>query len=135
MKLDLLPIDEKPQIMIIPMIDIIFFLLVFFMMSMLSMVVQKGIPLNLPAAATAEINLTENIPVSITADGVIYYEQEKVSLEELENRLWTRQQGGADIAVIMRGDAAVDYGNVVQVMDMVKNIGITKVFIATESPR
>ncbi len=51
MKIDLLPEEKSPQLMIIPMIDIIFFLLVFFMMSMLSMVVQKSVPLTLPQTA------------------------------------------------------------------------------------
>ena len=63
--------------MIIPMIDIIFFLLVFFMMSMLTMVVQRSIDLNLPQTATAKIVVKETLPVSITAGGDIYVEQEK----------------------------------------------------------
>lgn len=57
--------------MIIPMIDIIFFLLVFFMMSMLSMVTQRSIGLNLPQASTAVIETTEELPVSIAEDGTI----------------------------------------------------------------
>ena len=65
-KLDLLPQEERPQLMIIPMIDIIFFLLVFFMMSMLSMVVQKSMPLTLPQAESAKVSMTRNIPVTIT---------------------------------------------------------------------
>ena len=52
MRLQQLDVDKKPKIMIIPMIDIIFFLLVFFMMSMLTMVVQKSISLNLPQTVT-----------------------------------------------------------------------------------
>lgn len=57
MKLESMNVEKKPKIMIIPMIDIIFFLLVFFMMSMLSMVVQKSINLNLPQTATAKVNV------------------------------------------------------------------------------
>ena len=75
-KLDLLPPEERPQLMIIPMIDIILFLLVFFMMSMLSMVVQKSMPLTLPQAESAKVSMTRNIPVTITADGGIYYERD-----------------------------------------------------------
>ena len=57
MKLESMNVEKKPKIMIIPMIDIIFFLLVFFMMSMLTMVVQKSINLNLPQTASAQIDL------------------------------------------------------------------------------
>ena len=61
MRLQSLEVEKKPKIMIIPMIDIIFFLLVFFMMSMLTMVVQKSINLNLPQTASAKIKKKKTI--------------------------------------------------------------------------
>lgn len=134
MKLDLLPQEERPQLMIIPMIDIIFFLLVFFMMSMLSMVVQKSMPLTLPQAESAKVSMTRNIPVTITADGGIYYERDLMSLRDLTARLTEDVAHGEDISVILRGDAAASYGTVVQVMDVVKRLGIEKVYIATDTP-
>ena len=133
-KLDLLPPEERPQLMIIPMIDIIFFLLVFFMMSMLSMVVQKSMPLTLPQAESAKVSMTRNIPVTITADGGIYYERDLMSLRDLTARLTEDVAHGEDISVILRGDAAASYGTVVQVMDVVKHLGIEKVYIATDTP-
>ena len=133
-KLDLLPPEERPQLMIIPMIDIIFFLLVFFMMSMLSMVVQKSMPLTLPQAESAKVSMTRNVPVTITADGGIYYERDRMSLRDLTARLKEDVAHGEDISVILRGDAAASYGTVVQVMDVVKHLGIEKVYIATDTP-
>ena len=133
-RLDLLPQEERPQLMIIPMIDIIFFLLVFFMMRMLSMVVQKSVPLTLPQAESAKVSMTRNIPVTITADGGIYYERDLMSLRDLAERLAADAARGEDISVILRGDAAASYGTVVQVMDVVKRLGIEKVYIATDTP-
>lgn len=133
MKLDLLPQEKSPQLMIIPMIDIIFFLLVFFMMSMLSMVVQKSIPLTLPQTEAAKVSMTRNIPVTVTADGTLYYEQEPMTLAGLAERLQQDAARGEDISVILRGDEAAAYGKIVQVMDLVKNLGISKVYIATDS--
>ena len=133
-KLDLLPPEERPQLMIIPMIDIIFFLLVFFMMSMLSMVVQKSMPLTLPQAESAKVSMMRNVPVTITADGGIYYERDLMSLRDLTARLKEDVAHGEDISVILRGDAAASYGTVVQVMDVVKHLGIEKVYIATDTP-
>ena len=133
-KLDLLPPEERPQLMIIPMIDIIFFLLVFFMMSMLSMVVQKSMPLTLPQAESAKVSMTRNVPVTITADGGIYYERDLMSLRDLTARLKEDVAHGEDISVILRGAAAASYGTVVQVMDVVKHLGIEKVYIATDTP-
>ncbi|SDG64496.1 biopolymer transport protein ExbD [Selenomonas sp. WCT3] len=132
MRIDLTPQEDRPRLMIIPMIDIIFFLLVFFMMSMLTMVVQKSMPLTLPQASSAQTSMVENIPVTVTADGSVYYEKEKLSLSALENRLWEKKQQG-DVSIILRGDASVDYGKVIQVMDMIKNMGIQKVYIATDA--
>ena len=132
MKIDLTLHEEKPRLMIIPMIDIIFFLLVFFMMSMLTMVVQKSMPLKLPQATSSKVSMEENIPITVTQDGTVYYEKEKISLGDLENRLWTKKQSG-ELSIILRGDAAADYGKVVQVMDMIKNLGISKVYIATDT--
>lgn len=132
MRIDLMLREEKPRLMIIPMIDIIFFLLVFFMMSMLTMVVQKSMPLTLPQSATAKVSMEENIPVTVTAEGEVYYEKEKLSLSALENRLWEKKQQG-EVSIILRGDTAANYGTVVQVMDMIKNLGISKVYIATDN--
>ncbi len=132
MKIDLTVQEDKPRLMIIPMIDIIFFLLVFFMMSMLTMVVQKSVPLNLPHATTAKVSMEENIPITVTEDGTVYYEKEKITLGDLESRLWEKKKAG-ELSVILRGDASADYGKVVQVMDMIKNLGITKVYIATDT--
>lgn len=63
--------------MIIPMIDIIFFLLVFFMMSMLSMVVQKSLLVQLPAASASAMDLRKKVPLTITLDGTLYIEDRK----------------------------------------------------------
>lgn len=133
MKIDLLPEEKNPQLMIIPMIDIIFFLLVFFMMSMLSMVVQKSVPLTLPQTTSAKVSMTRNIPVTVTADGTLYYEQEPMTFAGLAERLQQDAARGEDISVILRGDEAAAYGKIVQVMDLVKNLGISKVYIATDS--
>ena len=81
MRLQQLDVDKKPKIMIIPMIDIIFFLLVFFMMSMLTMVVQKSISLNLPQTVTSKLDVEKALPVAVTSDGQIYVEQEKIPRE------------------------------------------------------
>mgnify|MGYP001681349648 FL=1 len=104
------------------------------MMSMLSMVVQKSMPLTLPQAESAKVSMTRNIPVTITADGGIYYERDLMSLRDLTARLTEDVAHGEDISVILRGDAAASYGTVVQVMDVVKRLGIEKVYIATDTP-
>lgn len=135
MKLQSLQSDEKPVLMIIPMIDIIFFLLVFFMMSMLTMVTQKTIALNLPKTTAAKVDTTRTVPVSVTAAGSVFLEQTPVTLEDLPEKLAAIQAAkGEDekITVVLRGDEAANYGVVVSVMDVVRRAGIERVSIATD---
>ena len=133
MRINSLKEDRKPLLMIIPMIDIIFFLLVFFMMSMLTMVTQKTIALNLPKATIAKVDTTKTVPVSITEDGRLFLEQNLVSEEELARRLVSLKT--EKLTVVLRGDEKTDYGTVVGVMDVIRRTGIERVSIATEGRR
>ena len=72
--------SQTPTRMIIPMIDIIFFLLVFFMMPTLNMVTQKTIPVKRPTAATASVDRTKSVPVAINAAGSNFIEDQPTSL-------------------------------------------------------
>ena len=131
-KLKSMKIEHQPKLMIIPMIDIIFFLLVFFMMSMLTMVVQKSVPIQLPQAATSKVNLDKVLPITVTADGAIYLEQERIPEGQLKARLEAEKSKNPELAIIVRGDAGVNYGRVVSVIDTAKKSGIQKVSIAAE---
>ena len=135
MRINSLQTNEKPVLMIIPMIDIIFFLLVFFMMSMLTMVTQKTIALNLPKTTVAKVDTTKTVPVSVTKDGQIYVEQDPVTLEELSARLATMKTGDEKLTVVLRGDTEVNYGAVVSVMDVIRLSGIERVSMATDGKR
>lgn len=123
---------NKPRLMIIPMIDIIFFLLVFFMMSMLSMVVQRSMPVNLPVASAGAVDLQRKIPITVTADGKIYVEETATDLQGMMQRLQAEKAKGTDITVILRADKAAQYGAFVQVLDTLKTMDITKIAVATE---
>lgn len=124
---------NKPKLMIILMIDIIFFLLVFFMMSMLSMVVQKSMPVNLPTATASSVDLQRKIPITITADGKIYVEQDAYDLNGMAKRLEAEKAKGGDLTIILRADQRAQYGEFVQVLDTLKNMQLNKIAVATES--
>ena len=134
MRLRSLRTTSKPKLMIIPMIDIMFFLLVFFMMSMLSMVVQKSVPVNLPAAATSKVDVQRKIPVTVMKDGTMYVNDQKLDLNGLVRYMQVEQAKGdtEHLVVILRGDAQAEYGDFVQVLDTLKSMGITNIAIATE---
>ena len=117
MRLQQLDVDKKPKIMIIPMIDIIFFLLVFFMMSMLTMVVQKSISLNLPQTVTSKLDVEKALPVAVTSDGQIYVEKGR----------------NPNLSIVLRADTKSEHGDFVFVLDQLKSVGISKIGIATEA--
>ena len=135
MKLSSRTVDEKPSIMIVPMIDIIFFLLVFFMLSMLTMVTQKTIALRLPQTTAAKIDTTKTIPISVDESGALYWERERITDDELPAMLAAaKSQAGENekLTIVLRGDVAAQYGQVVTVLDLVRLAGIDRVSIATD---
>lgn len=129
MKLHSARMERSPQIMIIPMIDIIFFLLVFFMMSTLYMTSQETIPVNLPAAASARQDVVKSLQVTVARDGRLYLGKEDMALPQLKARL-AAEAKSADIAVALRADKEVDYGTFIAVMDELKTSGIQRISLA-----
>jgi biopolymer transport protein ExbD len=79
--------SEKARIEIIPMIDVIFFLLVFFMVSTLSMTINRGLPVNLPTAATSQKDVRENVSLTVMQDGKIFLNKEPVTLQDMGPRV------------------------------------------------
>lgn len=132
MKLRPLKIEKKPSIMIIPMIDIIFFLLVFFMMSMLSMTARHTLDLNLPRASSAELTAVKSLPVSITRDGTIYVEKEKISRENFLRRIELEKERNPEMTVLLSADARSEHGDFLFVLDKLNAAGIQKISISAE---
>lgn len=131
MKLHNARMEHTPQIMIVPMIDIIFFLLVFFMMSTLYMTEQQTIPVNLPMAASARQDVVKSLQVTVARDGSVYLGTEAMSLPELKQRL-LQEARSADIAVALRADTETDYGTFIHVMDEIKTSGIQRISLAAK---
>ncbi|WP_434130820.1 biopolymer transporter ExbD [Sporomusa sphaeroides] len=132
MKLRSLRVERQPKLMIIPMIDIIFFLLVFFMMSTLYMVEQRTLPVSLPQASAAQADVAKNVAITIARDGVIYIEQEQIPPELFKARIQAQLARQAGSAFVLRADKQAEYGRVVQVLDELKVLGVKKVAVATE---
>jgi biopolymer transport protein ExbD len=124
---------RKARIEIIPMIDTVFFLLVFFMMASLSMTVHGGIQINLPKAAKAEAARAP-VSISISRDGIVYLEREPIEVEQLTARLQARARSEPEVGVVIEADTDALHGRVVDVMDAARLAGIGKMAIAV-TPR
>lgn len=103
------------------------------MMSMLTMVVQKSVPIQLPQAVASKVDLQRKIPITVTSNGQIYVEAQPVTLDQMIRYLQAEKAKGDDMVVILRGDAKAEYGAFVAVLDTLKQMGIVKVSIATDS--
>ena len=121
---------QKPEVIIIPMIDIMFFLLVFFMMSTLYMVQVKTVDVDMPQAASAETQLAVSYVVTMKRDGSLYLEDQPIAEAALLDRAAAEQQKSAKFSVVVRADQGLDYGMVVGLLDKVKARGITHIGLA-----
>jgi biopolymer transport protein ExbD len=125
---------HKARIEIIPLIDIIFFLLATFVMVSLSMVKNKGIPVNLPVADQGTPQeRKDHVAITVTADGKIFFDQERLTLEQLPGRLEGLRARAKEPAVVLNGDAQALLGQAVAVLDEVRKAGISKVAIETRA--
>jgi biopolymer transport protein ExbD len=124
--------QHKARIEIIPMIDVIFFLLVFFMVSTLSMTVNRGLPVNLPTAATSQKDLRENLNLTMTQDGELFLNRQSVTLQDLGPRVKEALAADPDLMVIINADGEVRHSAVVGVMDELRDSGVARLAIAVK---
>lgn len=125
---------KKARIEIIPMIDVIFFLLVFFMMTSLAMVQLEGKKVNLPESGSASLNASERLVVSIAKGGEVYVGRDQVSEAQVLPLVARRVQDNPDVTVIINCDRDQQMTRFVRVFDLIKQANAAKVMIAT-SPK
>ena len=123
---------KKPVFMIIPMIDIIFFLLVFFMMNSLQTVAQKALAVQLPQAQSASAPAQMPIIMTLDEEGHITIDNKPVSIQDSAAIMKQHMQENANAAVVLQADKRTAHGQVVAVMDMLKTSGVTRLSIAAE---
>jgi biopolymer transport protein ExbD len=126
---------EKARIEVIPMIDIIFFLLVFFMLSTLSMTINRGLPVTLPQAASSPQALRESFHITVTKDGGIFLNKEPTTLQELALKVKAGVEKDPALLTIINADEHVIHGTVVDIMDKIRLAGISRLAIAVQPAR
>ena len=128
---------KKARIEIIPLIDIIFFLLVTFVMVSLSMTKNQGVQVALPTASTGaslgdQSQLDKAVTLSVNDKGDVFFNKEKITIAQLPLKLQTYKSTARDPKIIINSDAWADFKHVVGVLDEVRKIGINKVGINTD---
>ena len=123
----------QPLVMIIPMIDIMLFLLVFFMLGTIYMVQTNSLPVNLPQASTAAQETRPNvIPITVLASGEVLFDKDSEPSQQLVEKIHAAISADKDTIFVLRGDKSARYENIVAVLDLLKKSGARKVSIATE---
>ena len=128
MNLQSFRMKTKPEFMIIPMIDIIFFLLVFFMMNSL----QKALSVQLPQATSASAPAQLPVVLTLDAEGHITIDNKPMSIDDAEAMVKQRIQENPNASVILQADKRAAHGQVVAIMDMLKQSGVKRLAIAAE---
>jgi biopolymer transport protein ExbD len=123
---------KKARIEIIPMIDTIFFLLVFFMISTLSMAQYRGMPVNLPKAASGQQAPAESAAITIDKESRIFLNKEEVDQSALGDLLRQHLEQNSDLLVVINADNGVEHGRVVEVMDIARVANVAKMAIAVK---
>lgn len=132
MKRRTLGVKKEPTIMIIPMIDIVFFLLVFFMVGTLYMNTEQQIPLNLPSTSTSTAKSIEPIIITLTTSHKLYIDNREISADNLSQEVQDIVRTTPRQAFVIRASKDVYYNEVIALLDMLKVNGAKYISVATD---
>jgi biopolymer transport protein ExbD len=125
---------KKARIEIIPLIDIMFFLLASFMMVSLSQVHMKGMKVNLPVGQSGETQSKRDyLSVSVNKDGAVFYDKNEMTYDQLLAQLKKEYATNPDAKVFVRGDAETVHGNIIRVLDILRAAGFYKIAFEIKS--
>jgi biopolymer transport protein ExbD len=125
---------KKARIEIIPLIDVIFFLLATFVLFTLSLNKSDGVSVLLPAAETSEPRDTAGtVTISVTDEGALAWNKDLVTLDEFLQRLQVYRRDEPDGRILINGDERAFFAQAVYVFDEARKAGFTKVYIETRT--
>ena len=126
------PIPKKAaRIEIVPLIDIMFFLLASFMMVSLSQTTMKGMKVELPTGSSGETqNKKDYVSFSVDRDGYIYWDKERIEYTDVATKL---RSASPEAKIFIRGDREALHGNVTRLLDQIRSTGFTKIAFEIKS--
>lgn len=123
---------EPPRVELTPMVDVVFLLLIFFMIST-TFVVRPGLKIDLPdSSATALLQDEQEVRIYLGKAGEIFFQQQPVTLDELTRQLNSYGAGAEKMTFLLMADQDALHGKVIQLMDAAKNAGFASLAIATD---
>jgi biopolymer transport protein ExbD len=127
------PTKKAVRIEMLPLIDIVFLLLVFFIYAMLSMAVHRALPVTLPRSQSAKIDQHQNLAITIKADGAVYVDRDRINLEDLTAALKARQAEASQAGILLFADRELPYQRLFEVLDHIRLAGLTSISLQAEA--
>ena len=129
---------KKTRIEMLPLIDVVFLLLVFFIYAMLSMAVHRSLPVSLPVSSATEIRTEVNLTITVNDNGEIFLDNTRVSQDELQTFLLKDKQKetqNKSVQVDLFADKALSYQELYRVLDIIRTAGISNVSLQADIPK
>jgi biopolymer transport protein ExbD len=126
-------LKKKARIEMLPLMDVVFLVLAFFIYAMLSMAVHRSLPVALPVSETAEIDQEQTVSVTIREDGSIFLDREPVSMDQLTARLIAISGGNSEKGVQLFADKAVSYADIYRALDRIRLAGLQRISLQAEA--
>ena len=123
-------LDLVSDINVTSLVDVMMTLLIIFII--VAPMMEQGIDITLPTAEPKRIDVAEVLTISVAENERVYLEGQRVTLDELGERLANVHAVRADVAVLIKADTDLRYGKVVEVLDTVRGVGITRLAMATK---
>ncbi len=114
------------------LVDVMMTLLIIFII--VAPMIEQGIDVTLPSAEPKRIDVSEVLTIAVTENERIYLENQRVTMDELRERLDNIRAAREDVAVLIKADKDIKYGRVVDVLDVVRGVGISRLAMATRPP-
>ncbi len=123
--------EEEAGIDMTPMLDVVFIMLIFFIVST-TFVRDEGVEINRPNASSAQQQKSDGVVVAIDSNGQAWLDQQKLSISMLEEQLQSKIAKGALSSVLIKADRETPTGDLIKILDLIKATGISQVAVATE---
>lgn len=123
---------KKARIEVIPLIDIMFLLLVFFIYAMLSMTILRGLKVDLPHTQIGSISQKECLAITINQENEIFLNKEKVDLQALPYKIQESRRSRPDQRIFINGDEKARLGITIEVLDVLRAYGVEEVNFVTK---
>lgn len=122
--------DVVSDINVTSLVDVMMTLLIIFII--VAPMIEQGIDVNLPTAEPRKIDVADVLTIAVTENERVYLENQRVTLEELRDRLTSIRTARDDVAILIKADTDIKYGRVVEVLDTVRGVGISRLAMATK---